>query len=291
MTAYGPLVPILVTVCATPFVLMIFLFIPETLPAATKAKKQSGKSYFADMKQQTRQALSELFRSFSMLKDPNLPLILVTFFTQNARFSGATAILAQYISKHFGWKLAETSLLLSPLGIVNLIVLVLLPKVSDLLTKRFGFGTFGKDVFLTLLSTVILIVAALIEGVSRHVGIFILGLFIGTFGAADSPLARATLSHYVEPEFTSRLYALIGMAEVLGTFIGAPVLAAFFHLGLQKKGIWTGMPWFYLGFLSLMAWLALAFVRPPVKDRRKNGSTVPEADGVGMAPEDPLRPE
>ena len=95
--------------------------------------------------------------------------------------------------------------------------------------------------------------------VCLHVGLFILGLFIGTFGAADSPLARATMSHYVEPEYTSRLYALIGMAEVLGTFIGAPVLAAFFHIGLQKKGIWTGLPWFYLAFLSFVAWLALLF--------------------------------
>ena len=93
--------------------------------------------------------------------------------------------------------------------------------------------------------------------------LFLFGLFVSTFGAADSPLARATVSHYVDAQYTSRLYALIGMVEVLGSFIGGPALAVFFDWGLRKKGLWYGLPWFYIAFLSSVALFALALVRPP----------------------------
>jgi len=105
--------------------------------------------------------------------------------------------------------------------------------------------------------------------------LFLIGLFIGTFGAADSPLARATVTHYVDPEFTSRLYALIGMIEVLGSFIGGPVLAFFFDQGLRRKGIWMGLPWFYIAFLCSIALTALMFVKP------RNKSLDDEGEGLG----------
>ena len=272
MESFGPWVPIYIPIALSPFVFAIFLFIPETLAvdavAAAKAQRTAHRApptLLLQLRAHVAGGLAELTRSFGMVRDRNIPLILVTFFIQNAKVAGHMGILAQYISKYFGWKLAETSLLLSPLGLLNLAILVSIPRVSRLLMSRFGFGTFTKDLFLTKVSNVIIIVSTLIMGFSHSIVLFLFGLFVGTFATADSPLARATVTHYVHKDYTSRLYALIGMVEVLGTFIGSPVLAWFFSQGLQRKGLYAGLPWFYLCFLATISYIALLFVRPPAK--------------------------
>ncbi|KND93588.1 hypothetical protein TOPH_01530, partial [Tolypocladium ophioglossoides CBS 100239] len=266
MEKYGPWVPIYIVLAITPFMLSVFFFIPETLIVESKSHRKQDRPLLVELKQHISNGLGDLVHSVHMIKNVNIPLVLITFLFQSGRCTAYTSILAQYISKHFGWRLAETSLLLSPLGVLNLIVLVALPKLSQILmSPRFRFTIFGKDLFLTQASTLIIIFGALIEGFSHNVVLFLIGLSIGTFGAADSPLARATVSHYVDAEYTSRLYAFIGMVEVLGSFIGGPALAWFFDQGLRRKGIWTGLPWFYIALLCSIALVALLFVKPPKK--------------------------
>lgn len=264
MTNFGPWVPIYIAITVTPFMLCVFFFIPETLTIETRAKKNDDQTFTQAFKEHVGKGLDDLMHSVDMIKNVNIPLVLLTFFFQSARFSAYTSVLAQYVSKHFGWTFAETSFLLSPLGVLNLAILVALPKVSDILvSRRFKFTVFGKDLFLTRVSTFLIIMGALIEAFSPNVFIFIFGLFIGTFGAADSPLARATVSHYVDAKSISKLYALIGMMEVLGSFLGGPVLAKLFNIGLERRGIYIGLPWFYMAFLCGIAFVALLFVRPP----------------------------
>lgn len=265
---------------------------PETLNLETKKKQNKDQTLVEAFKEHVSHGVDDLIHSKEMVKNINIPLVLLTFFFQSARFTAYTTTLTQYVSKHFGWKLAEISLLLSPLGVLNLLVLVALPKVSDMLvSRRFKFTVFGKDLFLTQVSTAIIILGAIIEGFSHNIVLFLFGLFIGTFGAADSPLARATVSHYVDPQYTSKLYALIGMMEVLGSFIGAPVLAGLFNKGLERRGLWIGLPWFYIATLCAIAFVALLFVKPPKKHRQEE--TLHTGNGVAneSATEDPLRPE
>lgn len=289
MTRYGPWVPIWVVLAITPPMLCVFFFLPETLSIDVKVQRTEYQPPLVALRTHISTGLRDLFRSFGMLKNPNVPLVLVTFLFQNARFTAHTSTIAQYISKHFGWRLAETSLLLSPLGVLNLILLAVLPRISQLLmSSRFGFTSFRKDLFLTRVSTLLLLTGAFIEGSSHNVVLFIFGLFVSTFGAADSPLARATVTHFIEPEFTSRLYALIGMSEVLGSFIGGPVLALLFTKGLQWKGIFMGLPFYYIGFLCFLAYFALLFVRAPAK-KEDDDDTIYGDGEVNELPEGHLR--
>lgn len=219
---------------------------------------------FKVFRKQIATSLGDLREALGLLKNPSIPLVLLTFLFQSARFTAYTSTIIQYVSTHFGWRLAETSFLLSPFGLLNLTVLAVLPKISDILmSPRFGYTSFGKDLLLTRYSTILLFAGAMVEGFSQNIFFFIVGLFIETFGAAASPLARATVTHYVEPEFVSRLYALISTSEIIGSFIAGPVLAWCFDQGLQRKGIWIGLPWFYIALLSMVTWIGLLFVRPP----------------------------
>lgn len=264
MDKFGPWIPIFVAFSSFPFVLLLFCFIPETLPVNAKSNKGDSDMSIEAIKQQISTSLADIRKALGLLKNPSIPLVLLTFLFQAARFTAYSSIIIQYVSKHYGWRLAETPFLLAPFGLLNLTVLAVLPKISDILmSRRFGYTSFGKDLFLTRISTVMLFVGAVVEGFSYNIVFFAIGLFIETFGAAASPLARATVTHYVEPEFVSRLYALVSTSEIIGSFIGGPVLAWCFDQGLQKKGIWTGLPWFYIALLSMITWIGLVFVQPP----------------------------
>lgn len=264
MTRYGPWVPIWIVICTTPVVIGIFLTIPETLPDREPDLSEGQSPTKETFRTHAARGLRDLRDSLGMLRNMNIPLILITFLSQNARFTAYSGTLGQYLSKHFGWRLGDISVLLSPFGVLNLVVLAALPRLSQyLMSSKVGFTSFRKDLFLTRVSTLLLVFGALIEGFSHSIVLFLIGLFVGTFGAADSPLARATISHYVPAEYTSRLYALVGIAEVLGSFLGGPVLAFFFNKGLAWKGVWIGLPWFYIACTCTVCWLALQWVRPP----------------------------
>ncbi|KAF5026536.1 hypothetical protein F66182_1396 [Fusarium sp. NRRL 66182] len=291
MNKFGPWLPIYLVSATAPIIVGILLILPETLTISLKDQKaRADKAAPATFKEHLSHGINDLNHSLGMLKDCSVVMILVTFFVQNARYTAYTTTMGQYMSKHFKWKMADVSLILSPLGVLNLVILAGLPKVSEiLLSPRFRMTAFGKDLLLTRISTGILVLGALWQGVSHNAVMFLLGLFITTFGAADSPLARATVTHYVQPEYTSRLYALIGMIEVVGSFIGGPALAWFFDQGLKRKGLWIGLPWFYVAFLCCLAWLALFFVKPPKKRSREETTDSDGYETEDYMPDDPLR--
>jgi MFS-type transporter involved in bile tolerance (Atg22 family) len=269
----------------------ILVLLPETLAVNLKKQQaQSGKKAPSTLKEHISHGIKDLRYSLNMLKNVSVAMILITFFIQNARFAAYTTTMSQYISKHFKWKMADVSLILSPMGILDLAILAGLPRFGDtLMSPRFRMTAFGKDLFLTRISTLMLVLGAFWQGLSPNAVMFFLGLFIETFGAATSPLARATVTHYVQPEYTARLYALIGMIEVIGSFIGGPVLAWCFDQGLKRKGIWIGLPWFYISFLCFIALVGLYFVKPPKKRTREEVVDNEGYETDDYMPDDPLR--
>ncbi len=261
MERLGPWFPVLMVFCLTPFVLGLIVFVPETLPLKLRETRASEEQ--RPLAARLREATNELGLSLSLFRNRNIALSLPAFLIQPALFAAYTSTLAQHISTYFGWSLAQTNYLLSPLGILQLVIIVLLPRISALLTGRFRRSVFAKDLLLTKVSLVFLIGGALLEGLSRSVAVFIVGLTIGTIGSSHGPLCRAIATSYVEPQQTSRLYALITLLETGGALLGGPVLAWCFNIGLSRKGSWIGLPWFYVSGIVLAALLSLAGLRPP----------------------------
>lgn len=266
MARFGPWVPIAVVMSTIPPVYITFLFLPETLQRDSKKQIVEGETAMEAFRSHMVHGVKDLTNSLGMLKNRNVLLCLVPFFFTNARSSAATTTLAQYVSRNFSWTLAEVSVLLSPLGIINFAVLACLPKISELLmSPRFGYTSFEKDLFLGRISFLIIAVSALIRALSSNIAPFLMGLVIGSFGAADTAIVRATITTFVDTSYTSRLFALVNIVEVLGTGAGPPLLAWFFDLGMRLRGAWTGLPWLYLACVCFLTWLALLFVRAPRK--------------------------
>ncbi|KAK0658491.1 major facilitator superfamily domain-containing protein [Cercophora samala] len=264
MQTISPWCPIALVFALTPFIFGTLIFLPETLPVRLKEAAQQGRQ---PLSRKLRQAMSEFGVSLSLLKNRQLLSSLVLFVIQPAIFAAYSTVLAQHVSKYFGWTLAETSYLLTPpLGVLHLIVLVVLPRVGKLITDptgRYGASIFAKDLVLTKLSLVLMATGALVQGFSRGIVVFLIGMTIHTLGSGSTPLGRAISTAYVDPQQTSRLYAVISMLETGGALIGGPVLAWCFNVGMKKLGLWVGLPWFYVAGLVAVALGSLMFVTKP----------------------------
>jgi hypothetical protein len=56
------------------------------------------------------------------------------------------------------------------------------------------------------------------------------------------------------------------------------VLAWCFNVGLSRKGLWIGLPWFYVAGLVFLALVSLTFLRAP---KEKVDAVDPETEGSG----------
>lgn len=269
MERYSPWVPIRLVFFLVPFVFLAMAVLPETtLRVKADGLRKSQLPLVDAVKEAFRNGLRELRQSVGILQNRNVLFCLVPSLLQGAIMSAHSSTLSQYVSKHFGWTLAQTSYLLSPLGFLHLGILAVLPRISKNLTNprgRFRCTSFGKDSLLAKGSYLATALGALIQGCGREIVVFVLGLTVGTFGSASSPLVRAMITEFVEPEHTSRLYALTSMVDTLGSPLGGPVLAWTFSVGLEKKGGWRGLPWFYVSLLAVIVWAALMLVDEPRK--------------------------
>jgi MFS transporter, PCFT/HCP family, solute carrier family 46 (folate transporter), member 1 len=285
MQSFGPWVPIFVVYGCIPPTYLILMLIPETLKIEKKAVPREDSTLLATVKDNVRLAASQFVQSLAMLRNRNILLMMSAFFIQNPLIVAYTSTLAQYISMNFNWTLAETSYLLSPLSILHLVILALLPKISEILVapnRRWRMDIFTKDLRLAQLSWGFIIVGALLEGFSQEIILFLTGLFVGTFGGATSPLSRAIITEYVDAEHTSRLFALVSIVETVGSFFGGPVLAWCFDVGIERKGLWRGLPWYYISVLCGLVLLTTFFVKEP---KRKD---VGEEVSGGAEPDDTI---
>ncbi|OHF01733.1 major facilitator superfamily transporter [Colletotrichum orchidophilum] len=270
MEKFGPWLPIRLVFVLAPFIFLIIALLPETLrvklnPEETpKPQLPLGDA----IREGFLSGLVQLKDSLAMLNSRNILLCLVPSLVGNHLMTAHSSTLPQYVSKNFGWTLAQTSFLLSPLGFLHIGTLVLLPWVSKIVVDprgRFRRTGFGKDALLAKASYIMIAAGALLEAFSREIVVFLLGLVFQTFGSAHHPLVRAMITEFVDPEHTSRLYALTSMVDTLGSPLGGPVLAWAFSLGLEKKGLWKGLPWFYVAVLASLTWAALMLVEEPRK--------------------------
>ncbi|KAK0712462.1 major facilitator superfamily domain-containing protein [Lasiosphaeria miniovina] len=269
MSTAGPWLPIRLVIVITPLVFALMAFVPETLHL--RPRSRSDKSTLRPPLAGVRR---ELAVSLALLKNHNIVLALATFAIQPALSAAYSSIMLVYVGHYFHWTMAATTYRLAPtLGLLHLAVIAALPQLATALTRpdgRFRMSVFAKDLLLTRVSLALLATGALLEAASPGLWLFVAGLAVGTLGSAATAFCRAVATAHVEPHQTSRLYALVTMAETGGAVLGGPVLASVIAVSIddtpgRHPHWWRGLPWFYVAFLVLAALAAVMFVRPPPK--------------------------
>ncbi|KAI1392694.1 MFS general substrate transporter [Hypoxylon trugodes] len=289
MEKLGPWPPIWAAMAALVTSAILFLFVPETLKhqpegEAARAPEVQTEPQAKNLKSQISQSFTRFKESLSMLKSPSLILLLLTCLGSMPVLIATLGFMAQFISKRYDIRLAQTGYIQTGYGAVTVVqAIALLPWVSRYIMK----GTAPKllrvkdehhrDLYLARWSYGFLAVGILILAISPSLPGFIVGLVVMALGSSFSSLTKSLMSLYVDPEHRSRLFSIVGMADVIGSLYAQPGLAGLFTLGMQLGGGWIGLPYYGLAIVVALAGSLLLFVKVP-KQVKDSSSTREDGD-------------
>ena len=185
-----------------------------------------------------------------------------------------TNLILQYTSSRYGWSLSKAAYLLSIRAVIMMVALLgLLPLASSYLLKRKSFSALKKDALLLRISYIFVTLGLLVEGLAPNVTFFVVGCCIATLGMGASALNRSFLSNLCKQDEVGRLFAVMSLIWTAGMLVASPVVAQLFAAGVQRGGIWSGLPFILSALLFAVATGAVWFTSLA-------GQTVAEQEGL-----------
>ncbi|OTA92366.1 hypothetical protein M434DRAFT_325362 [Hypoxylon sp. CO27-5] len=288
MERMGPWPSIWVAVSAILISGISFLFVPETLKhhppqSNTQEAERESESEATGPKSRVSHVIIRFKESLSILKSPSLILLLLSCLGSAPILSSTLQFMAQFISKRYGIRLAQTGYVQATYGIAQIIqAFIILPWLTRKIMKSTTPARFRapdehhRDLSLARWSFGFLIVGVLVLGLSPILSGFVFGLLLMALGSSFGSLNKSLMSLYVDPEHRSRLFSLVGMVEVVGSVYAQPMLAVLFALGMELGGGWIGLPYYVLSIIVALTGSLLFFVKVP--DEARDLSTPHESE-------------
>ena len=250
-----------------------FMFIPETSSHKKQDDQEDELSQPAGFKGHVKHTFDRLRESASILKSSSVIILLATCAVSIPVIVAVLQFLVQFISKRYNMPIGDTGYVQTAYGVAQVLQsLLVLPYISKILVSESTPWPFKmkdeqtRDLWLARWSYGALLLGFLLMGAAPSLASFVFGLFVLSLGSGFNSLTRSLMSLYVDPEHRSRLFSLVGMAEVAGAMYGPPMLAGLFALGMRLGGAWIGLPYWGMACLCLVVIGALTFVRVP-RDR------------------------
>ncbi|KAK2017178.1 major facilitator superfamily transporter [Colletotrichum eremochloae] len=277
------------------FLTMFFTIhlVPETKPAAQVESDPIANEPEADspVVGAIQHAFHRLSESLGLFKSPSLVLLLVATLGSYPVVMSTFQFMNIFASKRYDVSLSQTGYLSSLYGLgVFLVIVAILPGISKLLKspkapKLLRFTSDNeRDLFLTRMSSVALLVGALSLAASPSIGAFIGGLAILSLGAGWSSYVRSLCAVYVDAAHRTRLYSIISLVETVGLIYTEPMLAELFTLGMRLGGPWIGLPYLAVAGFCLADLGLLLLVRlPPPEDVKRAPGDEGEAEIAAQA--------
>ncbi|KAK7745877.1 hypothetical protein SLS53_002595 [Cytospora paraplurivora] len=246
MQTGSPWIPVQLSIVLVILGTSLVFFIPEVPRAkhhdsqvtTTPAKEQS---FLSSIRIHITNSLSRFKESISVLHSPSAFFVLSVFICQVPVILAAGQLFVQYVSKRFGWSLAETGYLLSIRGMTSIFVLLVgLPQLGKFLTSStmpFNLSPPRKDLVLARLSALCITTGALLMA-GNVLPIITAGQVILTLGDGLIPLCRSIITSFVDAEHFSTVYTLISMTETVGAVGTGPTLAGLFSAGIKLGDCW-----------------------------------------------------
>ena len=190
---------------------------PSTAPidtATANATPSRGKSEPLSVINMISRSFGEFRISMAFLVTDLRVLALISCFFLHVLSSPASNILLlQYVSKRYDLTFSEATLVLSIRASVNLVfLLVILPHISTLVTRRWNLPSQRKDLYLARASAVPLAVGWFLTGaapdtVSMAIALAVCSLSIGTILLVRSFMTAVVPAHHV-----AKLYSVVRSA-------------------------------------------------------------------------------
>lgn len=263
--------------------------LPETMPAPPQqeAPLEERRVLSDDQAEARKQVFSPWsllqkwshFRHHGISTKGIINILLVTAsFLMASIGREALQFVVQYASKKFSWTIAQSSLLITVKGVINLLsLLFLLPQLSFLMLKH--MSTVRADLVLVQGSVFLLTVGTAIMAFSQQSGAFTAGIVSFSLGWGYYAALRSLATYLVLPSQAGALNTAIALAQSYGAMVSGPVLALSFRWGLAMGGTLVGLPYVVASILFAAAGgLVLCIRLPRQLERTRNGLEFTDAD-------------
>jgi hypothetical protein len=204
-----------------------------------------------------------------LIQDRNLCLIILSF-----AFSGlgnhVMMLLLQYVSRRYGWKLADAALLATLRAAVNLVLyLTAMPAFLLFLTNRRGHTIAKANLQASRISVGLMSFGFLIMAIAPNVILMIFGLIIYVMGTGFPSTMRSVAITIIGGDSnhqTARLFATIGVVVALGSILSGPLIPLAWKWGLElgrENATMLGLPYLCASILMAGVTICVLFVRIP----------------------------
>ncbi|KAI1813575.1 major facilitator superfamily domain-containing protein [Poronia punctata] len=264
--------PLIVAVAFQALATIMTLFVPETLPVEIDSSDRTSTLSVPSSADGKKTRLQQIKESFVFVtRDKAVGALVFTFLVSKVGRQSSN-VLFQYVSKRYGWDIAQAGLLLSLRAGVNIILFtVILPLIINYALAKTHIAI--RDLWIGKASIVLMTVGVFIISSSATSAFMIVGLIVYTLGTGFPPIIRSLVTFLVDSHHDSqtsdiaRLYALISVAEGMGSLIAGPGMAWSFRWGMDLGGSWIGLPYLFATMLFATALVTVFSVRVRVDIR------------------------
>lgn len=172
-------------------------------------------------------------------------------------------LLQRYVSDRYGWTLANATFIYSLQAIVAGVVLFsLLPFISSQMDRRFSISILQKNVVLSRVALLSLVIAYALVGLAPTPAIMIIGLLIETLSSGFPATLRAIATALINDDDRGRVFSVLAISETFSIMLAYPVTAALFNIGIEKGGgPWLGLPYDVISAAAAVGFIAMCLLR------------------------------
>ncbi|KAG9653450.1 MFS general substrate transporter, partial [Aureobasidium melanogenum] len=253
----NPLVAVFVGIGCFCIGVPLSLLIPETLKYQQHAQPDEERSdeeeSMSTPKNQVKSFLEQCYKPLVgstkyFLHDKRVVLLIITFVPIMLTVT-VVPLLLQYASSRYGMTFASVTMLLTVRAGVTIAMFLFVQSWVYKLLANAGVSGQKRDLLLARGSAGLMLVGWAAIGFSPNAMLFTASLMVATMGNGFPVFLRSFLTGLVEPNRVAELYTLVGVIDTLGLMLGGPLLAWLFQRGMQRGGIFVGLPFVVLGLI------------------------------------------
>lgn len=146
------------------------------------------------------------------------------------------------------------------------VLLVFLPVLSTVITRKTKLKVLERDLYLTRGSIIFMTLGTFSMAFAAVPWLCITSLIIMSMGYGFNAQSRALLNAIVEPHTIATLNTTIGLIEMLIGLGAAPALAWLLSWGIGLGGVWYGLPYLAMGLLLLCVTVIVLIFKIPKEE-------------------------
>ncbi|KAI0175164.1 major facilitator superfamily transporter [Pestalotiopsis sp. NC0098] len=292
MPRTGPWPVLMLSLALSVLPIVGIVFVPETLTLKTENNNDNEDDAREPRTPGARlsRSLAELMDSLSMLRSRSVVVLLLTAVTFMPVVYCTLGFMAQFVSRRYRIPLAYTGYVQAAYGAAHLLVLlVLIPWLSKLALRPStplpawlrAPDERRRDLAFLRWSYTPLALGTALMAVAPSLPVFVAGLLVMSLGSAAGSYVTSVLALCVDGARRTRAFSLLGVAQIVGSLYGMPMLAGLFAAGMRAGGpVWIGLPYLGVAALCMLAMGLLRFVRlDESKDGRGGGDETRSREG------------